>query len=272
MAYCTRQTEDMKLHVRFLCFCCLFIAQSVTAIEVGSLFTASVTAQSQSSEDRNSAISEALQVVISRLTTDKEFAQNPVVKSALDDAASYVDQYRYVQGSNNNGKSSLRILLVTFNKDTLMSMMRSSGLAVWGANREKILLWLVIEQGEKQVLLDVDQDDEIEAALQRAVYEKGIPLLLPLMDLEEKQAISVKDILANNSNTITTVSARYDVATVLSGKLIKRRTCWRSEWALHINNNVEKWTEPCADLKTNLSAAMQKVYLHLASVYAQKSE
>lgn len=259
----------MKLHTRFLCFCCLFIAQSVTAVELGSLFTASVTTQSQSREHRNRAISDALQVVISRLTADQEFAQNPVVKSALENAASYVDQYRYAQNSNDNGKSSLRILLVTFNKETLMSMLRSSGLAVWGANREKILVWLVIEQEGKLALLDVDQDDEVETAIQSAANEKGIPLLLPLMDLEEKQAISAKDILANTSDTVTTASARYDVATVLSGKLVKLRTCWRSEWALH-SNKSERWAEPCTDLKTNLSGVMQKVYQHLSSIYAQR--
>ncbi|TXL16426.1 hypothetical protein BMR04_09940, partial [Methylococcaceae bacterium HT3] len=52
-AYCTRQTEDMKLHTRFLWFCCLFITQCVAAVEVEGLFTAQVGVHSQSREDRN---------------------------------------------------------------------------------------------------------------------------------------------------------------------------------------------------------------------------
>ncbi|TXL19450.1 hypothetical protein BMR06_10085 [Methylococcaceae bacterium HT5] len=76
---------------------------------------------------------------------------------------------------------------------------------------------------------------------------KGIPLLLPLMDLEEKQAISVIDILAAKPDKILEASSRYDVATILSGKLVKKRTCWSSEWALHFNNKIERWTVSCTD-------------------------
>lgn len=256
------------MHIRFLFICCLLIAQSVTAVEMAKLFTANVTARSQSREHRNSAIREALQTVIGRLTPGKGFAQNPVVKTALDNAASYVDQYRYAPVSGKLGKTSPRLLRVTFNKDTVMALMHSSGLAVWDTNRDKTLLWLAIEQGGIQVFLDVDQHTEVEVAIQSVADEQGIPLLLPLMDLEEKQAITVKDILAKNSEKIMAVSARYDVATILSGKLVKRRSCWRSEWILYFNNNTEQWVEPCADLKTNLTHALQSVYHQLAVFYA----
>ena len=262
----------MKLHTRFLCFCCLFIAQSVAAVEVGSLFTAEVTAHSQSREDRNTAIRDAMLMVLSRFTTSKEFVHNPAVESALDNGASYVDQYQYIQGQGNKEKNPPRLMRITFNKESLMAMLNNSGVAVWGVKRDKTLLWLLIEQKGKQVFLDVDQSAEIYMAVQDAAKANGIPLLFPLMDLEEKQAITVKDILKPSPDKMLAASARYDVATILSGKLVKLRTCWRSEWALHLNNKTEQWTVPCAGLKTNLTNTFQKVYQHLSVFYAVKAE
>ena len=260
------------MHIRFLLLCYLLITQSVVAGEVDGLFHTEVTVHSQSREDRNKALREALLMVMSRLTPAKKFAQNPVLTAALDNAAAYVDQYQYVLNSAETGKNSLYMLRVTFNKDTLMVLMRSSGLAVWDATRDKILLWLVIEQRGKRAFLDIDRDLEVEEALQDSAMANGLPLLLPLMDLEEKQAISVNDILASSPDKIMTVSARYGVAAVLSGKLIKRRSCWRSEWALSFNDKSEQWQVPCAGLKTNLTNALQRVYQRLSIFYAVKAE
>ncbi|TXL16428.1 hypothetical protein BMR04_09950 [Methylococcaceae bacterium HT3] len=186
----------------------------------------------------------------------------------LDNAASYVDQYQYVSISDDRKKDLSYRLLVSFNKSTLMDVLNSSGLAVWDVNRAKILLWLVIEQKGKQAFLDIDRNAKVEKAIQDAAMAKGIPLLLPLMDLEEKQAISVIDILAAKPDKILEASSRYDVATILSGKLVKKRTCWSSEWALHFNNKIERWTVSCTDLKTNLNNALQGVYEYLSVFYA----
>ncbi|WP_221896854.1 DUF2066 domain-containing protein [Bathymodiolus japonicus methanotrophic gill symbiont] len=114
------------------------------------MFAVEVSVHSQSREDRNKALGKALEKVTSRLTSDNEFTQNPVVKSALDNAAAYEDQYQYLQIPDRTGKNSSRVLRVTFNQDAVMAFMCDSGLAIWGADRDKTLLWLVIEQGGKQ--------------------------------------------------------------------------------------------------------------------------
>jgi len=95
---------------------------------------------------------------------------------------------------------------VTFAKDSLTALLRSSGLAVWGEKRDKTLVWLLIKQNGNQAFLDMEQDSEIAAALQSGAKVTGIPLLLPLMDLEEKQAISVTDILATRPDIVSLIT------------------------------------------------------------------
>ena len=258
------------MHTRFLLLCCLFMTQSISATEVEGLFTADVTARSQSLADRNGALNEALQLVFSRFFITNDFVQNPVLKAALGNAASYVGQYQYLQLAGDTATQPADIMRVTFNKNSLTALMRTSGLALWGAKREKTLLWLAIEQGTKEAFLDIAQDTEIAEALQHAESSNGIPLSFPLMDLEEKQAISVMDILSTKPDKALAASERYGVKAVLSGKLVKRRTCWRSEWALHVNNMDERWATPCGKLKANLTSALQTVYQYLSVFYAQK--
>ena len=259
------------MHTRFLLLCCLFITQSVSALESDALFTIDVTARSQSREDRNAALSEALQLVLNRFVIENDIVHNSALKSALENAASYVDQYQYIAHADDTKNSSSAIMRVTFAKDSLTALLHSSGLAMWGEKRDKTLVWIFIEQKGKQAFLDMEQDTEIAAALQSEARAKGILLLLPLMDLEEKQTISGTDILATRSEKILLASSRYDVASILSGKLHKQRTCWRTEWALYFDNKLEQWTTPCSDLNTNLSRAFARVYEYLSVFYALKS-
>lgn len=254
--------------IRFLIICCLFVSQSVFAVEVKGLFEAEVTTRSQSREDRNAALREALVIVLNRVMAGEAVMQDPTVNTALDNAAAYVDQYQYALVSEGQDEHAPRVMRVSFNEETLMELMRSSRLSIWNEVRDQVLLWLVVEQFGHKELFDTAQHADVNVVLQEASRLKGIPVLLPLMDLEEKQRISVKDILSAYPENLLEASKRYDMSAVLSGKLVRQRTCWRSEWTLNFNSEVEQWTLPCTDLKTNLSSAFQSVYQRLSIFYA----
>lgn len=248
----------------------LLTTQYVSANELKGLFTAEVMVQSQSREDRNMALREAFVIVLSRVGADRELMLDSAVRKALNKAASYVDQYQYVLTSDGEDKESSRILRVVFSEEAVMELMRSSGLAIWDKRRDEVLMWVVIEQRGKQTLLDIEQNEALNEALQAAARLKGIPVLLPLMDLEERQRISAGDIGSAKVEKLLAVSKRYGVTTILSGKVVKQRSCWRSEWALHFNNKVERWDVPCENLSANLETAFQGVYDRLSVFYAEK--
>ena len=269
-AFSTRQTEDMKQLIRFLVLYFTLAAQYVAAVEVKSLFATEVIARSQSREDRNSALREALVIVFNRVGAGKEMMLDPGVREALNNAASYVNQYQYVLTADGSGVNSPRKMRVSFDEAAVIELMRSRGLAAWSKIRDDVLVWLVIKQHDKQTLLDVEQDAKINKALQFAAQLKGIPVLLPLMDLEERRLVSVGDIGGANREKLLTASQRYDMAAILSGKIVKQRSCWRSEWTLSFNDKVEQWTVPCENLSANLSTAFQGVYEHLFDFYAVK--
>jgi hypothetical protein len=237
-------------------------------VEIKGLFEAEVITRSQSRDDRNAALREALVIVLNRVMAGPDIMQDPTVLTALNNAAAYVDQYQYALLSGGKGANSPRTMRVKFNEETLMELMRSSRLSIWNEVRDEVLMWLVVERFGKKEMFDLSRHVEVNSALQAAVKLKGIPILLPLMDLEEKQQLSTKDVLSAYPEKLLAASERYDVPAILSGKIVKQRTCWRSEWTLNFNHKIEQWALPCTKLKQNLAASLQRVYTQLSVFYA----
>jgi hypothetical protein len=86
----------------------------VQAIEIKGLFEVEVTALSQSREDRNAALREAMGIVLNRLMVGDNINQDATVKIALDNAASYVDQYQYDLNVDAKTGSGARVMRVAF--------------------------------------------------------------------------------------------------------------------------------------------------------------
>jgi len=261
----------MKLLIKFLVVCWLFIAPYVMAVEIKDLFEVEVLAQSQSREDRNTALREALAVVLNRVMVGDDITQDSTVKAALDNASSYVDQYQYGLNTQASAKDKSRIMRVAFNEDVLMGLMRSSQLSIWNEVRDQVLVWVVVEAHGKRSLLEIEQNRLVGQALQKAAKLKGVPVLMPLMDLEEKQKVLVADVLSAYPTRLMKASERYDVAAILSGKLVKKRRCWQSEWTLSFDEKIEQWTVPCSSLDANLAESFQGVYKPLSTYYSAKS-
>jgi len=262
--------KDIKVLIRFLMVCLLFSTQSLLAVEVKGLFETEVMTQTQSRTDRNKALREALAIVLNRIAVGNDVMQDPTIVMALNNAASYVDEYQYALVSDRGDANSPRTMRVSFNEQVLMALLRNSRVAIWNEVRDAVLVWLVVERAGSRAILDVDMDADVVSALQTAAKRKGIPILLPLMGLEEKKSIRAADILSAYPEKLLAASRPYDVATILSGKVVKQRNCWHSEWTLNFDNKVEQWSEACMPLTENLSHAFQSVYNHLAPFYSAK--
>lgn len=262
----------MKLLSRILMFCLLFTIQAVSAVEVKGLFEAEVMTQSLSPEDKGRALKEALAIVINRVAAGDDLLENPAVKAALNTAEFYVQQVQYALETKKQGKKTARTMRVLFNEQALMTLIRDSNLAVWNEVRDDVLVWLVVEKFNSKSLLNVKEDFEVYSHLQAAAKKKGVPLMRPLMDLEDKSALAANDILSAYSGKVLNASRRYGVAAILSGAVTHNRHCWSSEWTLHFDGKVKQWSLPCEKLEQTLSVAMQGVYDQLSVFHAVKSD
>ncbi len=260
-----------RLLIVFLFFL-LSHAEISLAVEVQGLFEAEVITQSQSPKDRNKAIKDALGIVLGKIMAGENIFDDPVVNMALEDAPRYTTRYRYSLIPSNSDENSARLMRVEFDQNALLELVRSSKLGIWNEIRDETLIWLVVEKNGKKQIFNEELMPDIANALSKAAKRKGLPLLFPLMDLEESQKITIPDILGAYSDKLLEVSRRYATPSILVGRVKKYKKCWKSEWALYFNKDIKQWNSECVTLDEAVLSGMEGTYDELSKFYAVKPD
>ena len=100
---------------------------AVLALEVKGLYEIELIARSQSPEDRETAIKQALYGVLSRVIVAEDISKIPAVQQMLSGAMHYVKQFQYsLIAANEYSDSDARLIRVEFDQDQLLEVMRAS--------------------------------------------------------------------------------------------------------------------------------------------------
>ena len=111
--------------------------------------------------------------------------------------------------------------------------MLQAGAPFWQANRRGVLVWLVAQSGDQQRMINAELAPQFYRALNQAAQARGIPLIQPLLDLEETSQISAADVWGLSMPIILRASQRYDNGAVLVGKLSQAYDkSWLGQWML----------------------------------------
>ena len=245
------------------------------AVQVAGLYQAEVPVAGQSAEQRNQAIRAAFAQVLVKVSGRPGIAARKELAAALGNAARYVQQYSYLDapppGSGAaQGKAGEweppRLLQVSFDGRAVDSLLRGLNLPVWGPNRPSILVWIASQKGGKRRLLALEEDEPVRNALAQAAAERGLPLLFPLMDLEDRGRLQVADLWGGFEANIREASRRYNPDLILTGRLSRvSRTLWRGEWTLYQRDQMVSWSNEAKSDAGLAAAAVRHVADLLAS-------
>lgn len=124
-------------------------------------------------------------------------------------------------------------LNIVFQADAIKELLRQAVAPFWQANRPGVLVWLVEQSGDQRRMINADIAPGIFRALDRGAEARGVPLIQPLLDLEEASLISASDIWDLSVATINLASNRYDNGAVLVGKFSQAYDkSWFGQWML----------------------------------------
>ncbi len=146
-------------------------------------------------------------------------------------------------------------LWVRFDPDAVRAALRQAGLPVWGDARPTTLLWLAVEDGVRRSILAEDDQSPLEQALLAAASARGVPVILPLMDLEDERNVSFGDLWGGFSAPVRAASARYGTHAILVGRI--RHFAggpWSARWTLYSGTRTSRW-RTTADAEAPLLAA-----------------
>lgn len=241
------------------------------ALEVKGLYEIELIANSQSAADREQAIKQALYGVLSRVLVADDISKIPAVQQVLNGAQHYVKQFQYsLIAADEYSASDARLIRVEFDEDQLLEVMRKSQVGIWSEIRPETLVWLVVDEDGKRQFYNPETMPDFESALALASKIKGVPVIFPMLDLEEQQRISVSEVLGADSRNLLAVSARYEVPAVMAGRVTRKGQCWQGDWAFYFDSNIKQWSNDCLPLKAAIQEGMRGAYSILSNYYGVK--
>lgn len=186
---------------------------TIYAVEVKDLYQASVPIDSQNSRDRAIALKRALAAVMIKVGGEQGVLDNDIIKEALRNYNIYLSQYRYKQKSKfyNDKQASTKqlFLIASFNQEKINQLFQEANLPLWGSLRPQILLWLVNEQGLSREIISNSSDSNLPDIITDFSSQRGLPIMLPLMDLTDTNQIKLSDIWGRFQQPIKEASNRY---------------------------------------------------------------
>lgn len=271
----------------------LFLLPSlVTALDMKNLGTVSVLVSDESEEQRKKAIQEALAIVLVRLSGQNEVLDSAATQEIFKQANSYLLQFSYetldntneyaallkedylrsqLQTQNNTNStqpSSLKILKLMFGQQIVLKKLQEAKQAVWDTNRPEVMLWWVSEEQAVRKIVSESELKESRTNFQYFAEQRGVPIKLPLMDLQDQGAINASDIWGGFAEPLVNANKRYGVTTWVQGKSYYSQGEWHAYWQINLLGESRAFKTQSESLRAVQKAVIASIAKLLASEYA----
>ncbi len=223
----------------------LWASQSAYAVEVPDLFQASSPVASRGDDERQAILPVLLRQVVVKLVGDRQAVASTDISDLVAQATRFVQQYEYQQinqsGDDLTQPEPLR-LVVTFKPETLRQAILDLGLPLWGASRPEILVWLAVDTKGKRHIVSADEDSVWTQSVKHAASSRGLPVILPVMDLQEQRLVQFEDIVAGWGTAIEQASQRYAAPIIVTAIThVNDAGAARIDWRTKVGEESVDW-------------------------------
>ena len=207
---------------------CLLPAAPALAVDVEGLYRGTTEVASREERERLRAFAPAMREVLVKVSGREDVLDLAPIRTALANPQSYVASYAYrsrprPQEPGAAGPAGELIELeVSFYETDIQNLLSAANVPLWARNRPETLVWLVVqdESGERQVLGSSSRHEAVEV-LRSLAGRRGLPVLLPLLDLEDRLNLSPTQLWEFDEQAIREASDRYQVESVLVIRAIR---------------------------------------------------
>ena len=250
----------------------------VSAGEVRDLYRADIPVQGQTRAERNSAIRTALQQVLTRVTGRRDFNDNEFIREALNAPLRFVQQFRYrrmdpprvVITDDGLEETYIEWLRLDFDEQSVNALLRQAGLPLWGKARPSILMWVAVEDRNQRNIISGSLPGSERETLEAAATERGIPILIPLMDLQDQTSLHFADLWGDFQDAIRRASERYQPGGILVGRVYSHADGqWQGRWTLYLGDGRYHWTLDGSTQAAVMTAGINEMADKLGQQFAQ---
>jgi hypothetical protein len=244
-----------------ICAGLMSFGSGLAAAEVSGLYRVDLVMQSKNESEWPDAFRRGLHQVLRRVMRTEDFAA-VTGRSGPAKPESFLTQFEYVQTS----RGGQPILRMDFDADRVRDVLRKRGIEVWGSERPDVLVWIVIEDSQQSQLFSPELRPDLDRSLRELAGEAGLPIVTPLADLTDQQALPASDIVMGNEPRIREAAARYETQVILAGRLaVKSERDVQADWRLFLGPQQESWQAKAGDLREALNSGIAGTYTRLAA-------
>lgn len=251
----------MRLCRLFFTGCLSLVSLASHAETLNGLYQVLEPVSSQSPQERDQATQRALQTLVIRLTGDAKAADGPGLAAIRKDPQQIISQYGYDAGPPES-------LQVDFDPVSTDRALRGAGLALWGSNRPSILGWWLNDSTDGSSL--VGDGQSVAEPLRRAARHRGLPLRLPLGDLDEQIVATAPNLENPDATPLRAASERYGADALLAVHARQEGNQWQAKWRLWLGDKSEQGNAQGADTAALADAVLLAVSERLAPRFAVK--
>jgi hypothetical protein len=161
-------------------------------------------------------------------------------------------------------------LRLKFDANAVNKAIQQLQLPAWDKNRPDILIWVTVDNGNSATLVGLETDGlGVIMPLSHAAESRGLPVLLPLMDLQDQAAVSAVDIRDNNVSELEPASQRYQADIILTASIQQQDTAVMIDWHANSRDVSESW-QTQGSLNEALQQGVGNIADKLALRYTQQ--
>jgi len=166
----------------------------------------------------------------------------------LSNAGNLVVEYRYrtVPISQGGGQE----LWARFDPQAVDKALIQGGQGTWGQGRPNVVVWVL----DGSTIVADNPNAPIVSSMRQEARQRGLPLIIPLMDLTDQKQVSGFDIRTLFLPALQSASQRYGAHAMLIGVINSADVGVKSQWTLVFDNNSMPFQET-ADTPQQAGAA-----------------
>jgi hypothetical protein len=195
----------------------LALVPCVRAAPAADLFAVAVEIADRSPAERARAARVALQTVVVRITGLASLPASPELQSALATPDKYAIQFGFDE--RRAATSTRTYLTVRFAEASVRRLIDDAGLPLWSTSRPTVVAWIVVDEPGGRELLGAASEHPFVTALTEQADFRGLPLLLPGMDLDDALAVSPGVVWSGMIDALRQASERYGAEGVIAVRL-----------------------------------------------------
>ena len=260
--------------------------QPSLALQVSGLYSQQIPVTNDGEAERNRAFREAIAAVIVKVSGDLRWLENPAIERAIAQAQNYVEATSYISESiqlpleDNTASADTdeeqfytaeqRIISINFAAALIDELLADAGIPVWDGNRPSVLVWMVLQNsaGDRE-FLTADSNPEIVQVMQDFAAARGLPIIFPVLDFEDRKTLSENVAWNLDEAVISSASERYGADSILAGRLhFTASSELVGLWQFQFQDQADVFDGFDSELQSYLYDPLNRITTQLASYFA----